>query len=391
MPGSGLSAQAVKYSTATEAIALTMPLDRMRDMANALTFDVEDYFQVQAFADVCDRAAWERYEPRVERNTNLILDLLAEHKTRATFFTLGWIAERFPAIVRRIVADGHELASHGYAHHRVDGQTPDQFRADIARTKKILEDVGGTPCAAIAPRRSRSARPRLGRSTCSRRKATPTPPRSIPSLTTTIRTPTRRALPTGPKGQSGSGSTRSRRSASPGATSRAAAAATSALRRTPLFRRAIAHINAAEHQPAVFYLHPWEVDPDQPRPAGVKLKSRLRHYLNLSRTVPRLVAPVARFPLGPYGPRVRNALEGDVAEPLMLEIACSRPPAKNGWDAFVFGPSRRERSFISRAWADVMREGVRPSSRIFVTPDGRPTRAAFFRSSNSRAGSSATR
>lgn len=255
---------------------------------NAMSFDVEDYFQVQAMADVCTRDKWDGYESRVERNTNLILDLLAERETRATFFTLGWIAERHPTIVRRIVAEGHELASHGYAHHRVDGQTPEQFRADVRRTKKILEDVAGTPV-----RGYRAATFSVGATTPWAFKvleeegyaysssvypvahdnySNPDAPRFAyrPEGTSsfweypisTIRLG-KRNIPCGGGGY---------------------------FRFAPyaLFRRAIAHINDAEHKPAIFYLHPWEVDPDQPRPQGVGLKSRVRHYLNLSRTAPRL-------------------------------------------------------------------------------------------------------
>jgi polysaccharide deacetylase family protein (PEP-CTERM system associated) len=262
---------------------------------NAMSFDVEDYFQVQAMADVCAREKWDGYESRVERNTNLILDLLAERRTHATFFTLGWIAERHPAIVRRIVAEGHELASHGYAHHRVDGQTAEQFRADIARTKKILEDASGAKI-----RGYRAATFSVGATTPWAFKvleeegydysssvypvahdnySNPDAPRFAyrPQGTTrlweypisTIRLG-QRNIPCGGGGY---------------------------FRFAPyaLFRRAIAHINEAEHQPAVFYLHPWEVDPDQPRPEGVSLKSRVRHYLNLSRTVPRLTRLLRDF------------------------------------------------------------------------------------------------
>lgn len=264
-------------------------------MLNAMSFDVEDYFQVQALEEACERARWDEFEPRVERNTNVILDLLAEHKVHATFFTLGWVAERFPAIARRMVKDGHELASHGYAHHRVDGQTPEQFRADIARTKKILEDIAGAPV-----RGYRAATFSVGPTTpwafrvleeegysysssvypvAHDNYSNPNAPRFAyrPQGTTnfweypisTVRIAGRN-IPCGGGGY---------------------------FRFAPYaaFRRAIAHINNAEQKPAVFYLHPWEVDPDQPRPTGVKLKSRVRHYLNLDRTVPRLTRLLRDF------------------------------------------------------------------------------------------------
>jgi polysaccharide deacetylase family protein (PEP-CTERM system associated) len=253
-----------------------------------MSFDVEDYFQVQAFADVCDRARWDGYESRVERNTNLILDLLAERSTHATFFTLGWIAERYPSIVRRVVTEGHELASHGYAHHRVDQQTPDQFRADIRQTKKILEDIGGAPI-----RGYRAATFSVG----------PTTPWAFKVLEEEGYAYSSSIYPVAHDNYSNPNAPRfayrpegtSKLWEYPISTVRLAGrnipcGGGGYFRFAPYgaFRRAIAHINEREHQSAVFYLHPWEVDPDQPRPSGVGLKSRLRHYLNLSRTVPRL-------------------------------------------------------------------------------------------------------
>ncbi|MFZ1992398.1 MAG: polysaccharide deacetylase family protein, partial [Alphaproteobacteria bacterium] len=106
---------------------------------NALSVDVEEHFQVQAFAGAIQRTDWETHEFRVERNVERLLEMFEQAQARATFFTLGWIAERQPAMVRRIVEAGHELASHGYHHERVDSQTPEAFRADIRKTKQILE------------------------------------------------------------------------------------------------------------------------------------------------------------------------------------------------------------------------------------------------------------
>jgi polysaccharide deacetylase family protein (PEP-CTERM system associated) len=114
------------------------------DPFNALTIDVEDYFQVSAFSPYIPRTDWPIRECRIERNIDCILAMLDEHDTKATFFTLGWVAERFPNVVRRIVNNGHELASHGYGHERVSDQTPDSFFADINIAKLILEDISGT-------------------------------------------------------------------------------------------------------------------------------------------------------------------------------------------------------------------------------------------------------
>jgi len=110
---------------------------------NAMTVDVEDYFQVSAFAGHIDRSDWERQESRVERNTEAVLAMFADHRVTATFFTLGWVAVRHPALIRRIVEAGHELASHGWEHVRVSDQSPEAFRADAERTKKTLEDLSG--------------------------------------------------------------------------------------------------------------------------------------------------------------------------------------------------------------------------------------------------------
>ena len=111
--------------------------------ANALTIDVEDYFQVSAFAPHIPRSEWPIRECRVERNVDCILAMLDEHSTKATFFTLGWIAERYPELIKRIVANGHELASHGYGHERASDQTPEAFFSDIQVAKLILEDLAG--------------------------------------------------------------------------------------------------------------------------------------------------------------------------------------------------------------------------------------------------------
>ncbi|MCB1706680.1 MAG: DUF3473 domain-containing protein, partial [Halioglobus sp.] len=110
-----------------------------------MTVDVEDYFQVSAFESRVDKAQWQNWPLRVEDNTHRILDLFAESGVRGTFFTLGWVAERFPALVQRIVSEGHEIASHGWEHIRVNTQTPQAFRADIERTRKLLQDISGEP------------------------------------------------------------------------------------------------------------------------------------------------------------------------------------------------------------------------------------------------------
>jgi len=126
---------------------------------NVLTIDVEDYFHVSAFASHIARADWDRMPCRVERNVDEILELLEGHKAHATFFMLGWVAERYPGLVRRIVDEGHELACHGYAHQRATEQSREEFREDVTRAKSLLEDIGDVavqgyraPSFSIGPR-----------------------------------------------------------------------------------------------------------------------------------------------------------------------------------------------------------------------------------------------
>jgi polysaccharide deacetylase family protein (PEP-CTERM system associated) len=258
----------------------------MPEIANALTVDVEDYFQVSALAPHISRADWDCIPCRVERNVETILSLFAESGARATFFTLGWIAERYPGLVRRIVAAGHELGSHGYGHLRIHEQTPAQFAQDIGCAKALLEDLAGTEVKGYrAPSFSIDKRTlwafegiaragyRYSSSVYPVRHdlyGMPDAPRfpyrpradllEIPVTTAAV---LNRNLPA-----AGGGYFR----LLPYAVSRA------------LIRR----VNEVDRRPGIFYFHPWEIDPAQPRVPGTGIKTRFRHYLNLSRTEPRL-------------------------------------------------------------------------------------------------------
>lgn len=260
--------------------------ERLPGLVNALTIDVEDYFQVSAFAPHIDRTQWDSMPCRVERNIDRLLELLARRETHATFFCLGWIAERYPGVVRSIVAGGHELASHGFEHRRASDQSPADFSADIVRAKALLEDVGG---AAVAGYRAPSfsvgkgnlwafdviaqAGYRYSSSVYPVRHdhyGIPDAPRfpfrlgngllEIPVTTTTF---WGRNLPAGGGGY---------------------------FRLAPyrVSRWAIKRVNELDQRPAIFYMHPWEIDHEQPRVQGVGLKTRFRHYLNLRHTEPRL-------------------------------------------------------------------------------------------------------
>lgn len=255
-------------------------------MQHAMTIDVEDYFQVGAFENLVTPADWGKMTPRVEANTDKLLQIFADHNTTATFFTLGWIAERFPQLVRRIVEQGHELASHGTQHQRASHQTPAEFKADVGDAKRLLEDLSGQAVTGYrAPsfsftkqnqwaydilaeegyRYSSSVYPVIhdhyGIPDAPRfRYQTPSGVEEIPLSTLPL---AGRNLPI-----SGGGYFR--------------------LYPYMLTRWAIGRFNRLENQPYIFYMHPWEVDPDQPRMAGASAKSRFRHYLNLKRTEGRL-------------------------------------------------------------------------------------------------------
>ena len=264
-------------------------------VVNALTVDVEEYFQVSAFAGTIDRARWDDFASRIERSTDRLLEMFDEHGARCTFFTLGWIAERHPALIRRLVARGHELASHGFAHYRVTDQDPETFRADIRRTKALLEDVSGAPVSGFRAasfsfdERTRWAHRILGEEGY-RYSSSIYPVRhdhyGMPD------SPRFAHYPAGGNGVA----------ELPLSTVRLCArnlpcAGGGYFRLLPyaFYRWAFHRLNRAESQPAIFYFHPWEIDTDQPRQPGLRLKTRFRHYVNLHRMEPKLRRMLADF------------------------------------------------------------------------------------------------
>ena len=262
---------------------------------NALTIDVEDYFQVSAFAPHIPRSEWPTRECRVERNVDRILAMLDQHGTHATFFTLGWVAERYPALVRRIVAEGHELASHGYGHERASDQTEPAFFADINLAKLILEDLAGQEVKGYrAPSFSIGAR-NLWAFDCLERAGycysssiypirhdhygMPEAPRHVHSVGGLLEIPAttlrflNRNWPA-----SGGGYFR--------------------LMPYGLSRWMLRRINHVDKLPAVFYFHPWEIDPDQPRIPDIGSRTRFRHYVNIHRMEARLQRLLGDFRWG---------------------------------------------------------------------------------------------
>ena len=262
-------------------IAASSPGAAAGRTVNALSVDVEDWFQVGAFERVIARADWDGLPTRVERNTDAVLALFADAGVRATFFTLGWVARRWPGLIRRIVDAGHEVASHGWDHARVFTLDAEAFRADIARARAAIEDAAGVAVAGYrAPSFSIDARTpwahlvlaeegyaysssvapiihdHYGWPEAPRFAFRPVPGATLIELpVTTVRIAGRTF----------------------------AAGGGGFFRVFPyaLSRWAIARVNEREVRPAIFYFHPWEIDPGQPRQAA-PLKSRLRHYSRLS-------------------------------------------------------------------------------------------------------------
>lgn len=264
-----------------------------RCITNALTIDVEDYFQVSAFAPYIRRDEWDQRECRVERNVDRILGLLDEHQTKATFFTLGWVAERYPALVRRIVDQGHELASHGYGHQRASDLTEAAFFDDVLRAKNLLEDIGGQPVRGYrAPSFSIGAGNLWALDTLVKagyrysssiypvkhdHYGMPDAPRFAhevrPGLMEVPPTTLRvfdRNLPS-----SGGGFFR--------------------LLPYSVSRWMLQQVNTRDAQSAIFYFHPWEIDADQPRVAGADAKARFRHYVNIDRNERKLARLLKDF------------------------------------------------------------------------------------------------
>jgi polysaccharide deacetylase family protein (PEP-CTERM system associated) len=254
---------------------------------HVFTVDVEDYFQVYAFEGVVDRSAWDGYPSRVVRNTEIILELLARHDARGTFFTLGWVADKHPDIVRRIADAGHEIASHGWWHRKITSLTPDQFREDAHSSRAILEQVSGhpvmgyrAPSFSITPgnewafdvlletgyRYDSSLFP-ISRSNYGYPSTPPLPHlihrasgdiMEFPLTTTRI------------------------------LGKRVPAAGGGYLRHFPysIIRKAFREKDRSGI-PGVFYIHPWEIDEDQPH-MPVPWLTSVRHYRNISKVLPRL-------------------------------------------------------------------------------------------------------
>ena len=267
-------------------------------LVNAMTIDVEDYFHVSVFDGLVPRHAWDSLESRVERNTGRLLDILAEHNVRATFFILGWVAERHPDLVRRIGAGGHEIASHGYGHRLVYDQTPQAFRQDVRRAKLLLEDATGNPVLGYrAPSYSIVPRTLWALDVLTEEGY------SYDASIFPIRHD-RYGIPVSARQPYVIDRAHGRIIEAPASTVRLGGlnfpiAGGGYFRLLPYSwaQWGIGRVNAVEGRPVIFYLHPWEIDPDQPR-LSAGLLSRLRHYRNLDQTEPRLRRLLSDFAWG---------------------------------------------------------------------------------------------
>lgn len=294
-------------------------------IVNALTIDVEDYFQVAALAEAVDREDWHSMEYRVEANTHRLLELLEQHDTRATFFTLGWVAEKSPQLVRDIQNAGHEVASHGYSHQLIYNQTPDVFREETRRSKQILEDITGEPITGYRAasysitNQSRWALDILAEEgfvwdssifpVHHDRYGMPGTPRWPHRLTTD----NGRELAEFPLSTL----------KFPGYTLPIAGGGYFRLFPYWFSRWGLGSINR-QGQPFVFYLHPWEVDPGQPR-LDVKWFSRFRHYNNLDVCEHRLEQLLGHFRFTAMGDVLRN-----------LKLLEKEPPGIAGQEKMEF-------------------------------------------------------
>lgn len=272
------------------------PAARAR-IINAFTVDVEDYFQVAAFAHRIDRAKWDRMPSRVERNTELLLALLSRAEVTATFFTLGWIAKRHPQLVRRIVGEGHELASHGFSHRRATEQTPAELREDLQSARQLLEDISGQQVIGYrAPSFS------IGRENLWVHALLAETGHRYSSSIYPIRHD-HYGMPDAPRFAHGTPSGVTEIPASSvrfsGINLPASGGGYFRLLPYPVSRWALRQVNLRDGQPAVFYCHPWEVDPQQPRIAGVGARASFRHYVNLARTSQRIERLLRDFLWGP--------------------------------------------------------------------------------------------
>jgi polysaccharide deacetylase family protein (PEP-CTERM system associated) len=290
-----VSPESLARASSEAATGITAGAAPRHGLTNAMSIDVEDYFQVQALANLFDRAAWQAQECRVERNVNSILDMLSETRQKATFFTLGWIAERYKPMVRRIVSEGHELASHGMAHFRADSQSPDEFRNDVAQTKRLLEDIGGVEVTGY-----RAASFSIGAKNLWAHNVLAEAGYRYSSSIYPIRhdlygMPDAPRFAYQPKGLGGFVEVPVTTVRMFGHNLPCGGGGYFRLLPYGVSRWQMRQVNKVDRRPCIFYFHPWEIDPDQPRQTQISFRTRFRHYTNLDRMQSRLKRLLSDF------------------------------------------------------------------------------------------------
>ncbi len=267
---------------------------------NAFTVDVEDYFQVTAFERVVKRSDWDQIPSRVEQNTRRMLELLEAHDVRGTFFILGWVADRFPQLVREIDSAGHEIGSHSYWHRLVYEQTPDEFRDDLRRSKQVLEEILGRPIYCYrAPTFSITPRSQWALEILVEEGFT------VDSSLFPIRGHDRYGMPGIEPGIHRIQTPAGPLWEAPLTTARflginIPASGGGYFRLYPywLTKKLFRRVNTAG-RPVIFYIHPWELDPQQPKHPNLSAKSRFRHYINLNHTAAKIARLVDEYDHAP--------------------------------------------------------------------------------------------
>lgn len=273
-------------------------MTQVSKITNYLTIDVEEHFQVAAFEDVVSPKDWEIHESRVVKNTNLILDLLEKHKTKATFFIVGWTAERHPDMVREIASQGHDIGCHSYMHKKIYDLTPDEFRKDTAKAKAILEQITGKKIFGYRAPSYSITKKSLWALDILNELGFEYDSSIFPILHDNY------GIPDAPRFKyqhSNLNLTEYPISTAKVLGRNVPVAGGGYFRLFPywLTKKLLHSINQEEKQPFIFYLHPWEVDPDQPRMNEARLLSKFRHYNNLNKTRLRLDKLLSEFAFGP--------------------------------------------------------------------------------------------
>ncbi|WP_024461914.1 XrtA system polysaccharide deacetylase [Marinimicrobium sp. LS-A18] len=269
-------------------------------VTHAMTVDVEDYYQVAAFFDVVKPEDWEHWPSRVEANTDRLLQLFDEAGIKITFFILGWVAERHPELVKRIHAQGHEIASHGYSHRLIYTQTPELFREETSRSKRILEDLTGQPVTGYRAASYSITRQSLWALDILAELGFTWDSSIFPTRHDNYGIPGSPEEPYRIITSSGAELTEFPLTTAKVLGQAVPAAGGGYFRQYPyalsrwLFRKA----SNGGQKPQIFYLHPWEIDPEQPRIPNARWFSRFRHYTNLHRCLPRLERMLTDFPFG---------------------------------------------------------------------------------------------